>query len=283
MNPRLEKIKHILTCPECSGSLHFKDTEATCCKCRNNYPIRNGKIFFINVPHHIDALDSLKERFRKWFGKLYYTVGINIFAPVFPFNYRKEICKRLDLTKQIVVDAGCGNHRIDEDIICLDIFDYDAADIICDLCALPFKDNSVDAFVTRGVLEHVCEPSAVVRNFHKCTRVRGINIHSVPFLFPFHASPYDYQRYTHKGLEYLFKEFELVGQTNISGPVSLALIITTEFLSILFSLGYRKLKAYIYLFLCLIMFPLKYLDILFINRKSFISLAPTILTVVRKK
>ena len=35
--------------------------------------------------------------------------------------------------------------------------------------------------------------------------------------------------------------------------------------------------------LCGILFPLKYLDVLFVDRRSFLTLAPTILTVVRKQ
>ena len=104
----------------------------------------------------------------------------------------------------------------------------------------------------------------------------------IPFLFPFHASPSDFQRYTHKGQKILFDGWELLEQFNPTGPVTLALLGIIEFFSILFSLGSEKAKDYIYLILCAALFPIKYLDFFFVNRKRFIGLAPSILSVVRK-
>jgi len=279
---RLELIKPILVCPRCGGGLDFHSDKATCQECFADYPIRKGKIYFVEVPERADHLDQLKGRIKKWLGQHYYSIGVDILAPTYPFNFSISIRRYLDPSRQIVVDAGCGNRRLDKDIICMDFFDYDVVDLVCDLNALPFKPNSVDAFISRGLLEHLPFPSEVIRNFYRCTRPGGFNLHLVPFLFPFHASPNDFHRYTHKGLEILFKDWRILEQTNITGPVTLGLIYIIEFLSILMSLGHHRIKAYIYLFLCTILFPFKYLDTPFINRKSFLTLAPTILTVMRK-
>ncbi|MBM4430993.1 MAG: class I SAM-dependent methyltransferase [Chloroflexi bacterium] len=280
---RLERIKPILVCPRCGGSLDFDTQAATCRECAAGYPVRKGKVYFTEAPDSTDDVDRLKARLKKWLGKYYYTIGRDILAPAYPFNYARWIRCYLDPTRQIVVDAGCGNYRMDEQVICLDLFDYDVVDIVCDLGALPFSPGSVDAFVTRSVLEHLPDPFAVVQNFHRCTCPGGMGLHLVPFLFPFHASPYDFYRYTHKGLGLLFKEWDILEQTNVTGPVTLGLLNTVEFLSIVFSLGRDRVKAYIYLILCAILFPLKYLDAPFVNRKSFLTLAPSILTVLRKR
>jgi hypothetical protein len=84
-------------------------------------------------------------------------------------------------------------------------------------------------------------------------------------------------------LEILFGDWEILSQRNITGPVTLALVCGIEFFSTLFSFGREKAKAYAYLLLCVLLFPLKYLDVLFVGRRMFLSLAPTILTVVRKQ
>ncbi len=279
---RLERLRAILACPACYEGLDFRVDGAACPRCGARYPIRNGKIYFTPVPSRTDGLDDLKGRLKDRLGKYYYSIGLKILAPTYPFDYGRWIHRYLDPAKEVVVDVGCGNHRIHEDIICLDLFDYDAVDVVCDLSTPPFRPNSVDAFVSRSVLEHVPDPARIVRHFHRCTKGGGLGLHLAPFLFPFHASPHDFHRYTHKGFEILFKDWEIVKQTNATGPVTLGLISAIEFLSILISLGRDKPKPFVYLFLCGILFPLKYLDAPFVNRKSFLTMAPTIFTVVRK-
>jgi SAM-dependent methyltransferase len=279
---RLERVKSVLSCPACQGALTFRDSEAACLSCSARYPIRAGRIYFTEVVGRSDALDSFKGRLKNWLGKYYYTIGINVMAPTYPFNYPKKILELFDVANQIVVDLGCGNHRIDENIIGLDLFDYPAVDIICDMNRLPFKSNSVDGFVSRSVLEHVPDPFSIVRQLHDKTRPGGFGVHLIPFLFPFHASPYDFMRFTREGQKILFRDWQIAEQTNPTGPITLGLLCIIEFLSILLSFGNSKVKGYVYLLLCVALFPLKYLDIIFVNRKSFLPMAPSILSVVRK-
>jgi hypothetical protein len=83
---RFERFKKALFCPDCQADLIFTGSEATCEKCSVAYPIRNGKIYFIEVPNTTDELDTIKNRLKKWLGKYYYSIGINILAPTFPFH-----------------------------------------------------------------------------------------------------------------------------------------------------------------------------------------------------
>jgi SAM-dependent methyltransferase len=279
---RLEQIKKVLFCPECRADLIFTGSEATCEKCSAVYPIRHGKIYFIEVPNTTDELDTIKSRLKRWLGKYYYKIGLNVLAPTFPFNYLQKIRQFFDPANQIVVDVGCGNHRIDANIIGIDLFDYEAVDVVCDLIKLPFKPDSVDGFASRSVLEHVPNPALIVKQLYGCTKSGGYGVHLIPFLYPFHASPHDYQRFTLEGQKILFTGWEMIEQTNPTGPITLVLLCLIEFLSIVVSFGNNKIKGYFYLFFCGILFPFKYLDFLFVNRKSFLTLAPSILAVVRK-
>ena len=280
---RLERLKPILVCPRCRDALVFPDGDGRCEACRETYPVREGRIYFVDVPDHRDPLDRLKGRLKRWLGRYYHTVGITLLAPTYPFDYAGRIRRYLDPSRQVVVNVGCGNHRIDPDVIGLDLFAYEATDVVCDVHALPFRPDSVDAFVSRSVLEHVPDPAAVVAAFHRATRPGGLGLHLIPFLFPFHASPQDFQRYTHRGLERLFAGWTIIDMYNATGPVTLWLLTTLEFLSTLLSAGRERAKAYLYLALCGLLFPLKFLDAPFVHRRAFLSLAPTIFTVVRKE
>lgn len=279
---RLERAKAALACPGCDGELVYSEAGASCAVCDQQYPLRGDKLYFTTPPATVDALDSLKQRLKKRLGRLYYSVGVTIFAPTFPFNYRAAIARHCDPATALCIDIGCGNHRIADEIIGLDMFDYDAVDIVCDLGALPFKPDSVDAFASRSVLEHVRGIADLVTQLRRLTKPGGVNMHLIPFLFPYHASPHDYQRFTHSGAAGLFDGWTLLEQRAVTGPATLFLLWVIEFVSSLLSAGSERLKSYLYLLLCLMLWPLKFLDVLFVGRRSFLGMAPTIWTVAKK-
>lgn len=75
------------------------------------------------------------------------------------------------------------------------------ADIIADLeKPLPIEDNSYDAVMLMNVLEHVFEYRALL---DECARVLvpgGKIVIIVPYMFPYHASPHDFHRYSGEAL-----------------------------------------------------------------------------------
>jgi SAM-dependent methyltransferase len=280
---KLQDIKDYLVCPTCQESLHWTEENCICMACNGRYDIKNGKIFFVTPPERDDKLDLIKGKLKQILGKWYSIIGRDIIAPTFPFSMKRELKRSVNLSTQIVVNVGCGNDRVDPRVIGIDLFDYEAVDIVCDISKLPFKNESIDVFISRSVLEHVLDPRLVVNEIFRCTRSEGLSIHLTPFMFPFHASPYDYHRFTHKGLEHLFGDFILVRQRNITGPVTLLLLCTIDVLSALFSFGNRTVRSILYLCLCLFLFPIKFLDLVFLPFRELITSAPTILTVCRKQ
>jgi SAM-dependent methyltransferase len=279
---RLAKVRGALCCPACRTDLIDTRSALRCPSCSAEYPIRGGKIYFSEVPDATDELDVVKYRLKNILGKAYYTLGIAIFAPTFPFNYRAAVLRFADPDKQLVIDIGAGNHRIDPRIVTVDLFDYLATDIVCDLSNLPFRDESIDAFISRSVLEHIPGLTKICRNLARATRNNGLAAHLIPFMFPFHASPHDYQRLTHVGAATLFPGFELLEQRNATGPFTLLTLMLTEVSAVIFSLGSERLKAILYLIFCVVFFPIKFLDFPFVGRRSMLGIAPTIFTVARK-
>lgn len=280
--PRLARVLPALACPGCGGSLAQDGEALRCAGCAAAYPVRGGRVYFRAAAGREDRMDDLKGRLKRLLGRWYFTVGVRVFAPTYPFAFAARVRRHLDCARRLVVDAGCGAHRCDEDAIGLDLYDYEAVDLVCDLEHLPFKPGAVDAFVTRSVLEHVPDAEAVVRDFLRCTRPGGRGMHQVPFLFPFHASPHDYRRFTHMGLRQLFAGWRTVEQVNAGGPVTLFLLAAIELLATLVSFGRPGPKAVAYLALCGVLFPLKYLDAPFIGRAAMLPLAPSIFIHVEK-
>jgi len=120
----------VLSLPELSWRLAKQTSSVLCTRCRKSYPINNGKIYFIEPIHTQDRLDTIKTRLKNYLGAAYYTVGVRVLAPVFPFNYKRAIQGRVDPQVQLVVDLGCGSYRVDDDIVTLDASDYDAVDVV---------------------------------------------------------------------------------------------------------------------------------------------------------
>jgi hypothetical protein len=102
------------------------------------------------------------------------------------------------------------------------------------------------------------------------------------FLFPYHASPADYYRFTHEGHDILFKGWQIIERTNPTGPVTVALLHLTEVLSTILSVNNQRAKSVLYLALCALLFPLKFLDAPFIDCAAFLGSAASITSVIRK-
>ena len=276
------RILPLLVCPSCKGGLNESAENFFCSICAREYPVNSGRIFFIGAAEAEDSLDIIKNRLKNFFGQQYYRKLVSIIGPSYPFDYRGAISTHLDLSSKIVIDLGSGNNRIDMNVVTLDASDYQAVDIVADVNQLPFRTSSIDAFCTCSVLEHLPELDKSLEEISRCTKPLGIGLHQIPFMYPFHASPNDFTRLTHVGAKNLFHGWSMVEQRSVTGPVSLLLTCFVEFLSIVFSLGFPRLRAILFLFFCTLLFPIKYLDFFFVGRNSFISLAPTILTVLRK-
>jgi len=72
-------------------------------------------------------------------------------------------------------------------------------DVFADAAQLPFEDASIDAVTCFEVLEHVPEPNRVMGEIARVLVPGGIAELSMPFLYPVHDAPYDFQRWTEHG------------------------------------------------------------------------------------
>jgi len=111
-----------------------------------------------------------------------------------------------------VLDIGCADRWVekclpaDGDYVGLDYpptgqVMYGASPhIFADASRLPLVDESFDTVVILEVLEHLRAPQAALGEIARILRPQGRLLLSMPFLYPIHDSPHDYQRLTVHGL-----------------------------------------------------------------------------------
>ena len=69
-------------------------------------------------------------------------------------------------------------------------------DILASAKNIPLENETIDAFLMCEVLEHVAEPEACLAEAARVLKPGGHGLITVPFLYPIHADPFDFQRWT---------------------------------------------------------------------------------------
>ena len=99
----------------------------------------------------------------------------------------------------IIVDNGCDNNYFKEmfnkNIIGLEVNKEAEADVYSNGITLPFKNKSVDLFISNFVLEHVENEEVYINEMYRCLKKGGKIILSVPrpiWYLSFFISPYNY-------------------------------------------------------------------------------------------
>lgn len=134
----------------------------------------------------------------------------------------------LNKDKLAVLDYGCGTSPYQS------LFDhrgltYTRADIDRNVRAdfvvsedekLPLKDSSYDVILSTQVLEHIKNPHFYLNESKRLLIKDGLLVISTHGIWPYHAFPSDYNRWTKKGLEELVKSqgFKLMESYSILGP-----------------------------------------------------------------
>ena len=126
-----------------------------------------------------------------------------------------------------LLDVGCGRQPYESyfrHVARKQACDFDSkrgqVDFECPAHRIPLPDQSLDSILCTEVLEHVPDPLAVWREFHRLLRPGGKVLLATPMYWPPHEEPYDFYRYPEFGLRYFTREsgFEIVRLIPRGGP-----------------------------------------------------------------
>lgn len=79
-------------------------------------------------------------------------------------------------------------------------------DVYGNACQLPLADASVDTVLLLDVLEHLAQPELALAEACRVLRPGGHVVLTLPFVYPMHDQPFDYQRLTEHGLRFRLQQ-----------------------------------------------------------------------------
>ena len=221
--------------------------------------------------------------FFKRFPRFYYFVAA-AFGPVLFTGLGARAFLRAYPTEGRVLNIGSGPRTYAHpNITNIDVTPYPGVALVAPAEAVPLPDGCAERIISDNVLEHVTDPNAAVREMNRLLAPSGIAYVSTPFLYPFHASPGDYQRWTRAGLEKLFGDFDILDIGVRCGPFSALSAFLAHFIGATLSFGSRGLQSVLTNLSFIPLFPLKFLDLIFAFTPASDDVASVFYCVVRKR
>ncbi len=147
----------------------------------------------------------------------------------------------------------------------IDLVPTPGVDLLADAEALPFRADVFQRVECDAVLEHVRCPESVMREIARVLAPGGYAHLVTPFCHPFHEYPRDYRRFTLDGLKQLAagSGLEPVSEGWRTGPTATMLVFTLEYVKLW--LPWRAWRVLVHLVLGWLLFPFRYLDLLFLR------------------
>ena len=132
-----------------------------------------------------------------------------------PLSRLIETAVRVDVggTERSVLDVGCGVQPyrpyfdgVASEYIGVDVEPGEHVDVVAPAAALPFPEARFDVVLCTQTLEHVPDPAAALREFHRVLKPGGVLLLSTHGTAVYHPGPSDLWRWTQEGLPKLVRE-----------------------------------------------------------------------------
>jgi SAM-dependent methyltransferase len=239
-----------LSCSDCHADLAQRDRAVVCSSCGRVYrQAASGPLLFEqgNISHEelgrndrvtakVKIFFKRYRRFYAWLKRVFGTSCLGLSPQAFLRKYAAP-----DL---LTVNLGSGTDVFSEmPVANVDAFPYETVDIVADLRRLPFKDGSVDRVISCSVLEHVAKPEEAFAEMYRVVKKGGFVYLTVPFIYPYHASPKDFTRWTFEGIANAMEPFRVVQMGVRHGPTSAMILTVISWLSLVLSFGVEALYA----------------------------------------
>ncbi len=142
-----------------------------------------------------------------------------------------------------LLDVGCGTKPYEN--ICDNVSEYigleiddegnrnhSFADVFYDGKTIPFEDKKFDSILSNQVFEHVFNPNEFLKEINRVTKMEGIFLMTVPFVWDEHEQPYDYARYSSFGLKYILDKngFDIIEHRKSNNGVEMIFQLINDYI-----------------------------------------------------
>jgi len=215
--------------------------------------------------------------------KFYYFVA-DVFGPMMWTGYSpKKFLNKFCSGKDNILNLGSGPRILGQGVINIDQSKYKNVDLISDIKHIPMADNSANGIICDTVIEHVKEPDKVIKEMYRLLKPGTYAYITAPFLYPFHASPDDFIRWTKKGFERELSDFKIIKTGIRAGAFSTLNVYLCYFFALVFSFNSKKIFWLLVNLSIFIFFPIKLFDLIFSRLSMSENMASIMYYIVQKK
>jgi SAM-dependent methyltransferase len=275
-----------LICPHCR-SLLTQDGEAFLCKsCGNEYPVIAGIPILIDESSSDFRISSYErrqplstsERAKRAARNLLPKLSLNLAARRNYAKFREMLLAQTPKPRVLIIGGATAGAGMDDlladrriEFVESDVAIDERTTLVCDAHALPFLDDTFDGVIIQAVLFYLPEPPRCVREIFRVLKPGGIVYSEAAFMEQVVGGAYDFYRFTLRGHEHQFHEFEKIS-SGVSGGPAMATAWSVQYLLLSFAKN-QSLRAAIRIFCKCTLFWMKYLDLLLVNKPGAVDAA----------
>ena len=275
-----------LICPHCRAQLYPLGESFVCKSCGNDYPVIAGIPILIDESacgFRISSYEQPREltkaeRAKRLLRAVLPAISMNLAARR---NYRefREMLFAVNPTPRVLIiggataGAGMGELLADERIefVESDIAIDGRTTLVCDAHVLPFADQTFDGVIFQGVIFYLQDYGRCISEMFRVLKPEGVVYSESAFMEQVVGGEYDFYRFTLRGHEYQFRQFERIS-SGISGGPAMATAWSIQYLLLSFTES-AAVRAGIRILCKCTLFWMKYLDLLLVRKRGAVDAA----------